>query len=320
MNYRNLGLTKLRISEIGFGAWGIGGVSKNTLSYGITHDSESKNALQQAFELGITFYDTADLYGNGRSERLIGTVFKKRRKDIVIASKVGFLNSRGDQDFSIKHLKQSIHGSLKRLQTDYLDLYQLHNPAIDLLEKNEAMIDFLKKLKKAGKIRAFGISLRSPEDGLKAVQTFGFKVVQVNFNLVDQRALQSGLFDLCEKENVGIICRTPLCFGFLTGDYSGNEHFGKQDHRSKWPPKQIKRWAGAYQLFRSGASGKNKQTDAQVALRFCLSYRAVSCVIPGMLTTQHVCENCPASRLGPLTKKERAGIEKIYQENSFFIR
>jgi len=312
MEYIALGQTGLVVSQIGFGAWGIGG---GTLAYGPTDDQESRIALRRAYDLGVTFYDTADIYGNGHSECLIGDTLKDVRRNVIIATKVGF--SEASQDFSPEYIKQSLEASLKRLQTDYIDLYQLHCPSIDAL--GEDSLSVLRTLKEEGKVRTAGISVRSPDDGLVAATKYEFKVLQVNFNLVDQRALNNGLFALCEKNGVGIIVRTPLCFGFLTEAYSPESHFDSSDHRSRWSSEQRKRWATSYKYF-SSALGKNgEQTHAQIALRFCLSYRSVSTVIPGMLTKEQVEENAFASQMGPFSKEELQEIERIYQDNAFFV-
>jgi aryl-alcohol dehydrogenase-like predicted oxidoreductase len=201
--------------------------------------------------MGVTFYDTSDLYGYGHSESLIGAVFKDLRAEVVIASKVGYLKSYGPQDFSPEYIRKSLEGSLRRLQTDYIDLYQLHDPPMDLLENDERILDTLHSLKQEGKVRAFGVSLRSPGDGLVAIQKLGLWCMQVNFNMVDQRAMENGLMALCESEGVGFICRTPLCFGFLTGKYDPETKFAAYDHRSAWSPEQVALWASAPQLFTS---------------------------------------------------------------------
>lgn len=316
MKYRKLGNTGLEVSEIGFGTWGIGGVSDGAISYGPTDDRESTIALWRAFELGVNFFDTSDLYGYGHSESLIGEVFKDVRGKLLIASKVGFVKAYGRQDFSPKHIRKSIEGSLRRLQTDYIDLYQLHSPPVELLEKG-GIVDSFHSLKKEGKVRAIGISVRSPDDGLRAVEGFGFESIQVNFNMVDQRALETGLMDVCRKTGVGLICRTPLCYGFLTGKFSPTSRFDSQDHRSRWPSEQIALWANAYRLFSSALEYQN-QTHGQIALKFCLSYPSVSTVIPGMLNKCEVEENVSASDLGALTDTERLKVEKIYRDNAFF--
>ena len=157
MKYRKLGQTGIEISEIGFGAWGIGGNAGGAAGYGATDDRESKAALRRSFELGVTFYDTSDLYGFGHSESLIGEVFKGAREKVVMATKVGFHSPHEPQDFSSAHLRRSLEASLKRLQTDYLDLYQLHNPPVELLEREEEILKTLEAMKREGKIRAFGI-------------------------------------------------------------------------------------------------------------------------------------------------------------------
>ena len=318
MNYRNLGRTGLRVSEIGFGGWGIGGAAGNALGYGRTDDQDSRRALQRALDLGVNFYDTASLYGYGHSEVLLGEAFKAVRKSVQIASKVGRLDSSGRQDFSPEFIRGSLESSLRRLQTDYLDLYQLHDPDLDLLRGDGRILEVMEGFYLEGKIRAWGISARTPMDALAAAREFGPRVLQANFNLLDQRALENGLIGLCASEGIGLIIRTPLCFGFLTGAYSSDTPFDPNDHRSRWPEEQRAHWAKAYRLFTDvcGASG---QTPAQLALRFCLSYEGVSTAIPGMLTSEQVEENVLASALGRLDADQRRSIERIYSQEQFFL-
>ncbi len=318
MRYRTLGTTGLTVSEVGFGAWGIGGTCGGAVAYGPTDDAESKQALRRAVELGVTFFDTSDLYGYGHSEELIGEALHEVRARIVIASKVGFLDQAGKQDFSPTHLRRALEGSLRRLRTDYVDLYQLHSPDVEQLRADGPELDALRVLQREGKVRALGIAVRSPEDGLAAVGRLGFRAVQVNFNLVDQRALHNGLFDLCITTGAGIIVRTPLCFGFLTGEYAA-EDFGPGDHRSRWSRAQRARWADATERFAAIGSTDRRQTQAQAALRFCLSYGAVASVIPGMLTRTHVEENVAASHLGPLPAPWRGSIEHLGAHEDFFV-
>jgi aryl-alcohol dehydrogenase-like predicted oxidoreductase len=318
MKYRRLGKTGLYVSEIGFGGWGIGGDKNGAIAYGPTDDRESLLALHRAFELGFNFYDVSDFYGFGHSECLVGEALKEVRSQVVIATKVGFLDAQGTQDFSPEHIRQSIERSLQRLQTDYIDLYQLHSPSMEILEQDNRILSTLQSLQTEGKIRSYGISIRSPDDGWMAVHKFGFKCIQVNFSLVDQRARENGLFAACEKQDVGVIIRTPLCFGFLSGSYSGDEGFAHSDHRSRWSPEQLRRWSQAHTLFSVALVHDKKQTPAQTALRFCLSYPCVSTVIPGMLTREHVEENVLASSMGLLLEEERVKIQEVYQQNRFF--
>lgn len=318
MKLRTLGKTGIRVSEIGFGSWGIGGLSKGATSYGDTNDQDSLKAVARAVELGITFFDTSDLYGYGHSETLLGQALGAQRNKVIIASKVGFLEHLGPQDFSAAHIRRSLEGSLKRMKTDYLDLYQLHSPDINEMEKNPEALQTLQALKKEGKIRAYGVSVRAPGDGLAAVR-LGFESIQVNFNMTDQRAVESGLMDAAAKEGIAIIGRTPLCFGFLTGAYSSKTQFDARDHRSAWTKEQIELWANASRKFKAAFDVTIKQTEAQAALRYCLSYPTLSTVIPGMLKVSEVEENASASDLGPLSKDELKKIEQAYRENSFFL-
>ena len=315
MKYRKLGNTGIEVSEIGFGTWGLGGNS-----YGPVDDNISKAALRFAFDSGITFYDTSDLYGNGHSEEVLGDALRNVRDKIIIATKVGTLPHTGfymPLDFSPAHIRHGLEASLTRLQTDYIDLYQLHSPTVEILRQNEQIFTTLQTLKEAGKIRAYGISVRSPDDGLVAIQEFGINVVQVNFNMIDQRAIDNGLFEIAKIFNTGIIVRTPLVFGYLSGSLTGNEQFRGVDHRANWPKEQLNRWANAPQLFTSLNEGKNR-TYAQLALRFCLSDAAASTVIPGMMNVKEVEENVKTVDLPPLNFTEIEQIKQIYQNNCFY--
>ncbi|TSC82484.1 MAG: hypothetical protein G01um101420_317 [Parcubacteria group bacterium Gr01-1014_20] len=318
MKYRNLGSSGLRVSEIGFGAWGIGGVTKGATSYGPVDDAESKKALRLAYDNGITLYDTAGVYGYGHSEELIGETFKDVRKDIVIATKVGFSDHNEPQNFSSQNIRHSLEESLRRLKTEYIDLYQLHSPVIEVVREEKNIIETLKSLKKEGKILAFGVSVRKPADSLIAVNELGFESVQVNFNMIDQRIVENGFMEIALEKNIGVVARTPLCFGFLTGKYSGAK-FDPRDHRSSWPVEQIATWARAPELFAHINKGKDRNL-AQLALQFCLAYKVVSAVIPGMISQSDVVENLKASSLTPLTSTELKEIERIYNHNEFFVK
>lgn len=314
MRYRHLGKTGLVVSEIGFGAWGLGGDS-----YGPVDDAASRAALELAFTRGVTFYDTSDLYGGGHSESILGSVVKGRRDRVVIATKFGTLPHTGfymPQDFSAANMTRSVDASLQRLGIDYIDVYQLHSPQIDLPNWEE-ITGTLKGLRDSGKIRAFGISSRSPGDAKIAVEQHGFEVIQTNFNLIDQRAVTSGLFDLCVERQVGVIARTPLCFGYLSGTMTGDEEFQGRDHRANWPREQLRRWAKAPELFAPLNAGTGR-TISQLALQYCLSEPAVSTVIPGMLTPAQVEENVAAGEMPPLSSADADAIRGIYKSHVFY--
>lgn len=314
MEYRELGNTGLKVSEIGFGAWGIGGDS-----YGYANDDESKRALLSAFDNGINFYDTSDAYGDGHSERLIGVALKNVRDKIIIATKVGLLTYSGRsmaQDFSAAHIKNAIEASLKRLKTDYIDVYQLHSPPLDILSNDESLRAF-EDLKNQGKVKVLGISVRAPIDGVTAIESGCFECVQVNFNMIDHRFIEEGLQELVSKKKIGIISRTPLCFGFLAGRISENTVFKPADHRSHWSKGQLKLWAESVKLFES-LYKRRGWTPAQLALKFCLAFDSVSTVIPGMMNCKHVEENSASSDLGSLSKDEISIINQIYKTHNFF--
>lgn len=322
MKYRTLGTTGLSVSEIGFGCWGIGGVAPGTKSYGPTDDAESIRTLHRALERGVNFYDTSDLYGRGHSEQVIAAAFHGRRQDVRIASKVGFVvdaNGQQHQEFWPEHIRSAIEGSLRRLRTDCIDLYQLHDPPMDELLADPRPIEMMHALRAEGKIRAWGISARSPADGLVAVEHFHAPAIQVNFNMIDQRALQNGLLDACVRQGTGLIARTPLCFGFLTGRYNSQTRFDPNDHRANWPREQVALWASAPDLFRAALNPPATQTPGQLALRYCLSYPAISTAIPGFLACPEVDENTAAVDMGPLDPAAKAAAERLYQERTFFV-
>lgn len=314
MRYRALGTTGISVSEIGFGTWGLGGDS-----YGPVDDATSRASLELAFDRGVTFYDTSDLYGDGHSETVLGEVFKGRRDRVVISTKVGTLPHTGfymPQDFSAAYITRGIDTSLARLGTEYVDVYLLHSPPPDLPNWPE-VVGTLERLRDSGKIRSFGISARSPADAKLAVERYGLGVVQVNFNLIDQRAESDGLFGRCAQRGIGVIVRTPLCFGYLSGTMTGEEEFQGRDHRANWPREQLRRWARAPQLFSPLNQGTSR-TLPQLALQFCLAPRAVSTVIPGMLTVDQVAENTAIAAMPPLTTAEGDRIREIYSQHIFY--
>lgn len=319
MRYRTLGSTKLTVSEIGFGSWGIGGeTAEGPNSYGKTDDAASRDALRTAFEHGITFFDTSNIYGYGHSEELIGETFKGMRDKVVIASKVGFTKHGGPHDLRPQYVRQELEKSLKRLQTDYLDLYQLHSPPLEMVQKDQSLLETFRELKREGKIRAFGYSVKHPNDALVAVGDFGFECIQVNLNMIDERAIENGLLTLAEEKNVGIIARTPFAFGFLT-DTITDLNFPPYDHRSVWPRLQLERWAKASQLF-SIVRERRGWNPAELALKFCLAFPAVSTVIPGILTPEQAIENASASNEESLSTDEIEKVIQIYKDNIFFER
>lgn len=317
MKYRLLGATGIKVSEIGFGTWGLGGTKNNSIAYGKTSDRESQAALRKAFELGINFFDTADLYGFGHSESLLGRCFAKKRDKIVIASKVGFVDFSGKQNFTRKWMQKSLANSLRRLKTDYLDLYQLHSPNIRILSSSPEILTTLEEFRTAGLIRAWGISLKSPDDAKVMMKLKKLPAaIQVNFNLADQRVIEIDLLRDCAKKGIGVVVRTPLCFGFLANSQQPSK-FKKGDHRNRYSADQIKRWTEAYTRFKLYMQN-DKFSPAQNALRYCLSFSEVSTVIPGMLNKKEVIENASASHLPKINRENCRKIHEVYHEYSFY--
>ena len=316
---RSLGQSGIDVSVIGFGAWGIGGLTAGATSYGETDDAVSRRALLAAYERGINFFDTAPAYGAGHSERLIGETLAPVRGDIVIATKGGMSDFDSAVDFSPVELKRAIEGSLRRLRSDYVDVYQLHNPTDSLFEHPGPVAALVEALRRDGVIRTFGVSVARPEDGLIAMERFELDTIQVNFNLVDQRVIDCGLMERAALRGVTLIARTPLCFGLLSGAVARDARFDSTDHRSRWSQAQIAQWADAADRYASSMEGEVVQTKAQVALRYCLSYPTVATTIPGMLTEDEVRENTAVGAFGPLSSRQLETVRAIYQEQSFFV-
>jgi aryl-alcohol dehydrogenase-like predicted oxidoreductase len=311
MRYRTLGSSGLVVSEMGFGAWGIGGATPGATSYGETEDVASIAALECAFERGINFFDTADVYGYGRSEQLIGAFIRTRRDQVVVASKVGMTRYDRPPDFSAAHLEASLEGSLLRLGTDHLDLLQLHSPPPSLLTDQPETIRVLESFVRDGRVRALGVSLASPRDMAAFVAFDAISVVQVNLNMLDRRAVTEGVLAQAARAGWGVIARTPLCSGFLSGAVTRETQFDAGDHRNRWPRDQIERWiSGADGAFRCIERAPD-ESRTQTALRYCLSYLEVSTVIPGMLVAAEVEENVRALDFGPVSDNERARIEAL---------
>ncbi len=316
MRYRRLGKT-LVVSEIGFGGWGIGGVTTGATSYGATDDRESVRTLQKAFDNGISYYDTAGVYGH--SEELIGRTFKDCRGQVVIGTKVGFHDHLEPQDFTKENISASLEKSLKNMGTDYVDLYQLHNPDNPDITKtlNDDVVSTLLRLKEKGLTRALGVSVKSPQSGLVALGYGIFDSVQTNLSMLDQRASEAGLLQKAHEKDVGIIGRTPLNFGFLTENgKTMSLDFGPRDHRSLWKRPQLEAWQKGAKIFSEVIP---EEPLAILALRFCLGFPEASTIIPGLITVNDVLQNVVASTREKLGSDKFEKIRQIYLENKGFF-
>jgi aryl-alcohol dehydrogenase-like predicted oxidoreductase len=297
------------VSEVGFGAWAIGG-NKHGHSYGPTDNAASLKAIAKALELGCTFFDTADIYGHGLSEKLLGQALQKRRQECVIATKVGndFYHGPVHQNFDPDYIRTAVDKSLERLRTDYVDLYQLHNPPLMMLQRGEHYA-VLEELKQAGKIRYYGVSVHDAYEGEMAIRTGKPDAIQVVYNLLRSDAREE-LFPLAQEHDIGLIVREPLASGMLTGKYSADTTFPDGDIRAAWPHEYMVMQVQLVDKLR-GLAIAGQRTLAQTALRFVLDAAAVSVVIPGTKSVAQAEENCTASHVPGLTAAERETIQEV---------
>lgn len=314
MKRRKLGRTGLEVSELGFGAWAIGGAS-----YGPTDDRESLRALEYAFDQGLNFFDTADTYGHGHSEELIGQAFKasSKRRQVLIATKVGwdFYHGGDRQNFDADYIRFACGESLKRLKTDCVDLYQLHNPTLETIEDGK-VFRVLDELKKEGKMRFWGVSIHLVEEGVAVIGEGSSSTVQAVYNLLDQR-IRSELMPLCEKHNIGLIVREPLACGLLTGTYTAESRFVKTDHRNRWSSEKLETDFRKIERMR-GVFDEGRVLLKQAAIEFVLDERAVSVVIPGIKTIAHVQDHLRAVREPKLEPQEIDQMKSLFQEDELF--
>jgi len=318
MKYRKLGETGILVSEVGFGAWGIGGRTAGATSYGDTDDALSLKALHRALDLGITFFDTSSAYGSGHSEVLIGQAVAGRRDKAVIATKAGYDDWTKPPDFSAAAIRRSAELSLKRLGTDYLDVLQLHNPPSEVLAAGETR-EVLDSLAAAGKIRSWGVSAKNPAGAAEALRVMGAPIVQANFNMMDVRVVTEGLLDEVCRRDAAFIARTPLCFGFLTGAIDRSTVFAEGDHRAAWSRGQLDNWIDGARDLLSAVSATPGREAVLSALRFCLSFDGVSSVIPGVLHPAEAETNAEASEQGLLPAETVAKVLAINAQRSFFV-
>lgn len=312
MQYRNFGTTGLRVSEIGFGAWAIGGdamIGSTAIGWGPADDALSREAISAALDAGINFFDTADIYGLGHSEELLGKVLKG--KDVIIATKAGNVarNKEFTVDYTKDYILEACEKSLVRLQRDVIDYYQLHTARIKHLESGEC-IEAMQQLQQEGKIRYWGISLNTFEPAAEADYFMkqdlgnGFQIV---LNIINQRGLE--IIKKAAAKGYGIIARMPLQFGLLSGKFTEATTFPETDHRhNRLTPDVIKEANEALKPVWQLCAHYGI-TETQLALSYILSYSEVSTVIPGIRTKAHVQQN--TTGLVSLDKQDMDRIEKL---------
>jgi len=316
MRYRKFGNTDLEVSEIGFGAWAIGGpaaLGEHVTGWGDVNDDTSMQTLAACLELGVNFIDTADAYGDGHSEELVGKAFANKRDQVVICTKGGNRvtpDGQWSKDFSADWIKQACEASLRRLQTDYVDIYLYHTPR-GHLEFVPEEFEVLEQLKAEGKTRYYGISIDTVADGLQVLDCGCAEVIQVVYNILEREA-EREFFSEAVSQGVGIIDRVPLASGFLTGKYGPDVVFADNDHRSRLSREKIE-WSARQAENLRQLTADGSRTMVQLALQFCLTNPAVSVVIPGAKTPEQLRQNVKASELGSLTEDELAYIDQLVE-------
>lgn len=315
MKYRELGRTGWQVSEIGFGAWAIGA------EWGQVSEADALAALRGALDQGVNFIDTADVYGDGRSERLIAQALNGRSEEAYVATKAGRrLRPHVAEGYNRDNLTAFIERSLKNLEVEALDLLQLHCPPSQVYYMPE-VFTILDDLVQAGKVRHYGVSVEKVEEAIKALNFPNVQSVQIIFNMFRQRPAEF-FFELAQRHQVGILARVPLASGLLTGKMSASTAFAKDDHRN------FNRQGEAFDVgetfsgvdFEMGLVAVEElrsllppdTTLAQFALRWILMSEAVSCTIPGAKNARQATENAQAADLPPLSEDVMERVHAIY--------
>lgn len=316
MKYRELGKTGLKVSEVSFGTWAIGG------SWGKVNDEDSINALQRAIDAGVNFFDTADVYGDGHSEELLAKVTKGKEDQIHIATKFCRAGDIHDpKTYSEESVRKYVEGSLKRLNREAIDLYQIHCPPLEILKQGE-VFEVLDKLQQEGKIRHYGVSVESVEEGLFSMTNPNVKALQVIFNIFRQKPLEE-LLPTAKEKGVGLLVRLPLASGLLTGKFSESTSFAEDDHRNynqngeqfnvgeTFAGLEFNRGVELSRQLQWIAEGRGNM--ARAAIRWILDQDEISCVIPGFKNVRQVEDNLAALEVPSFTEEEIKKLSDFYQ-------
>ena len=311
MQYKTLGRTDLRVSVIGLGTMVHAG------HFGPMKDEESLAAIDTALELGVNFIDTSDAYGAGYSETLLGKALKGRRDKLILATKGGNVMvgpNRGKRIFAPEYIDDVLHGSLKRLQTDWIDLYQLHNPDVEVIERGEVW-EVLEKRKKEGKIRHYGVSINTMAEGIAAAKGGRAETIQVEYSLLQQEPREE-IFPPAQAANVGIIARLPLKRGILTGKLTqaDEQRFQGEDVRARsFKGEAFAKELAKAEKLRFLVHGP-VMTLGQAALAFCVAHPAVTIAIPGARNAQQMRENAAAGDV-TLPPEDLAKVAELWRSS-----
>ena len=317
MLYRELGRTGWRVPSVSFGAWAIGS------AWGPVDHSDSLRALHRAVDLGVNFFDTADVYGDGESERLLAQLKRERDEEIIVATKAGRrLDPHVADGYNAENLSRFVERSLKNLAVEALDLLQLHCPPTGVYYRPE-VFEALDDLVKQGKLRYYGVSVERVEEALKAIEFPNVQSIQIIFNIFRQRPADL-LFREAKRRRVGILARLPLSSGMLTGKLNTESKFAPDDHRAfnrhgeafdrgeTFSGVDYQKGLQAVEKLRSFVPAGMSLT--QFALRWILMHDAVTCAIPGAKRPEQVEENISAADLPPLSEEVMRQIRALYEE------
>lgn len=322
MKYRTLGKSGIKVSEIGFGAWTIG------LDWWgkKVDDDEASRMLKRAYDLGINFFETADIYGNGKSEKIIGQVFKDMRNDVVYSTKWGYdiystkqvEHNELPQKHNPEFLQFAIRHSLDRLQTDYIDVYSLHNPKMDAIKDDKlfASIDYMVK---KDTIKSHGVALGPAigwkDEGLEAIEKRNITCLQTVYNILEQDPARD-FMQAAERRNVGIMVRVPDASGLLTGKVNADTKFDKNDHRSFRKQDFIIEAMQKIENMRPLASSKGWNIT-ELAIKFILAQKQISVILPTMVSIEEIELFASLSDGRYLNSTEIAKMEEMYEKNFY---
>lgn len=317
MRYRTFGRTGWEISEIGFGAWAIGA------DWGQVSEADAREALHKSIDQGVNFIDTADVYGDGRSERLIAQVLKERSEQVYAATKAGRrLNPHVAEGYNRQNLTLFVERSLVNLDVEALDLLQLHCPPTEVYD-NPEVFEVLDDLTKDGKIKHYGVSVEKVEEAIKAIEFPNVKSVQIIFNIFRTRPAEL-FFQLAQERQVAVLARVPLASGLLSGKMTRQTTFSEDDHRNFNLSGQAfdvgETFSGVD--YETGLEAADEirplvpegMTMAQFALRWILMFEAVSTAIPGAKNAQQATDNAKASEFPPLNDETMIDLQDIYEK------
>ena len=317
MKYRILGKTNFNISEISLGTWQVGGKWGDTFDH-----SNADKILNNAVDQGINFIDTADVYGMGDSEKAVGRLVKSRSERIYVASKCGRkLNPHNNESYTPKALRNFVEDTLRNMQLETLDLIQLHCPPPEVYYRPE-IFELFDRLKDEGKIQHLGVSIEKVEEGLKAIEFSNVCSLQLIFNAFRQRP-QELLFQQAQEKNVGLIARVPLASGLLTGKYSKETTFGKDDHRAFNRNGEVfdkgETFSGIdYEKGLAAVEELKKIFPntplSLIALKWILMFPEITCVIPGASNPEQITANLQAENLNDLSPAEMNAIKSVYEK------